>query len=93
LAWYGLRTDYYETMLLVEGARLYTKSTAFIRVMARLPFPWKCAAAARFIPRLLRDWLYDRIALNRYFIFGKFEVCVLPTPDHENRFLNAKSKS
>jgi predicted DCC family thiol-disulfide oxidoreductase YuxK len=33
LLWYGLPTDYYETMLLVEGAVMYQKSTAFIRVM------------------------------------------------------------
>jgi len=87
LAWYGLPTDRYETMLLVEGPRLYVKSAAFLNVMRRLPFPWWLAVGLGVVPSVLRDCLYDRMALNRYAIFGKFESCVLPTPDHERRFL------
>jgi predicted DCC family thiol-disulfide oxidoreductase YuxK len=90
LDWYGLPVDGSETMLLIEGGRLYAKSSAFIRVMARLLFPWKAAAIVWLIPRAIRDWLYDRVALNRYAIFGKHQACVLPTPDHERRFLIAE---
>jgi predicted DCC family thiol-disulfide oxidoreductase YuxK len=90
LAWYGLPTDYYETMLLVEGSRIYTKSEAFMRIMARLPWPWPLASIGRVLPGFLRDWLYDRIALNRYALFGRHDVCVIPTPDHEARFLHGK---
>ena len=43
----------------------------------------------RYVPRVLRDWAYDRIALNRYQLFGKYDVCLLPSPDHERRFLTA----
>ena len=89
LAWYGMPTDSFETMLLVEGPRLYIKSTAFLRVMRNMPFPWRMAVVLRIVPGFLRDWLYDRIALNRYTIFGKFESCVLPHPDHERRFLKS----
>lgn len=92
LRWYGLPTDYYETMLLVEGPHVFTKSAAFIRVMARLPFPWPVVTIAWLVPSSIRNWLYDRIALNRYRLFGRFDVCVLPDPDHESRFLNANSK-
>lgn len=89
LQWFGLPTDYYETMVLIEGNRAYTKSTAFIRVVARLPFPWPLAAITWVVPAFVRNWLYDRIALNRYSLFGKYELCVLPDSDHERRFLNA----
>lgn len=87
LAFYGMPTDYVETMALVEGPEIYTKSTAFFRVMQRLPFPWPLILVFVLVPRVVRDWLYDRIALNRYKIFGRFEYCVLPSPDHERRFL------
>lgn len=87
LDWYGLPVDGYESMILVEGNRMYAKSSAFVRVMARLPFPWKAAAVLWLIPRAIRDWLYDRVALNRYAIFGRHQSCVLPAPDHERRFL------
>lgn len=90
LQWYGLPTDYYETMLLVEGPDMYQKSMAFIRVMLGLPLPWKMMGWLRIIPKSLRDYLYDRIALNRYQLFGKYDTCMMPTPDHLSRYLNDK---
>jgi len=88
LQWFGLPVDHYETMVLVEGSRAYFKSAAFIRVVARLPFPWFVAAAMWLLPAPIRNWLYDRVALNRYAIFGKHDACVLPGPDHAARFLS-----
>ena len=41
----------------------------------------------RGIPRFLRDWAYDRVARNRYRLFGKYDTCLLPNADHEQRFL------
>ena len=87
LQWLGMPTETFKTMVLVEGPRAFLQSTAFIRVMARLPFPWPLAAASWLIPAFIRNWLYDRVALNRYAIFGRHDVCVLPSPDHERRFL------
>lgn len=89
LAWLGLPTDHYETLVLVEGPRAFMRTAAFIRVVARLGLPWKLAALAWVLPRPLRDWLYDRIALNRYRLFGRYDTCLLPTPDHLERFLDA----
>ncbi len=58
-------------------------------VVALLPWPWRPVKLLRYVPRKLRDWAYDRIALNRYRLFGKYDVCLLPSPDHERRFLTA----
>jgi predicted DCC family thiol-disulfide oxidoreductase YuxK len=91
LEWFGLPTDYYESMLLVEGNKAYKQSTAFIRVVARLPLPWPLMAVVWLIPSFIRNWLYDRVALNRYAIFGKHEMCLLPTPDNEQRFLSVRA--
>jgi predicted DCC family thiol-disulfide oxidoreductase YuxK len=33
------------------------------------------------------DWLYDRVARNRYAIFGKKPVCMTPRADIRARFL------
>ena len=92
LAWYGFPTDFYQTMLLVEGAEIYTKSAAFLRVMGRLPLPWPLACVAWPIPYFIRDWLYDRIALNRYKLFGRYQVCMVPDMDHDSRFLQTRSE-
>lgn len=89
LRWYGLPVDYFETMLLIERGSLYTKSSAFFRVMRRLPPPWPIACVGWIFPAIARDWLYDRIALNRYTLFGRYEACVVPDKDHDSRFLGA----
>lgn len=81
-------SECYETMLYVEGGHCFQKSGAFFKVMSRLGYPWKALCAFRIIPRPVRDWLYDRIALNRYRLFGRYDSCVLPTADHDARFLN-----
>lgn len=91
LTWYGLPTDDYDTMVVVEGPRLYTKSAAFLNVMRGLPFPWPLVSVFWLVPSFLRDWLYNRLALNRYRLFGQTESCLMPTPDHMQRFLKSDS--
>lgn len=88
----GLPTDTFDTMVLIERKRAYTQSAAFIRVMARLPFPWPAFVIAWLIPRFARNWLYDRIARNRYALFGRHDVCILPAADHKGRFLDDHAK-
>lgn len=86
---FGYPTDVYETMLVVEGARCYEKSEAFFAVVRKLRFPWKILLCFRLLPLSLRDWLYLRIALNRYRWFGRYDYCSLPDPDHESRYLKS----
>jgi predicted DCC family thiol-disulfide oxidoreductase YuxK len=41
----------------------------------------------RLIPRPLRDWLYLRLARNRYRLFGRADLCALPDPALQRRIL------
>lgn len=88
LTHFNYPSEVFETMLVVHGSAYYEKSDAFFFVMKELGYPWRTISFLQVIPRALRDWLYDRIALNRYALFGKYDYCRLPTPDHENRYLN-----
>jgi predicted DCC family thiol-disulfide oxidoreductase YuxK len=45
-------------------------------------------ALGRILPLRLRDWLYDRVARNRYRLFGRRPVCMIPAPDVRARFLD-----
>ena len=90
LAFYRLPVNYYNTMLFIDGEKLHTQSSAFIYVVKSLPFPWPLFTLFWLIPKPIRNWLYDRIALNRYFLFGKYDHCLLPTPDHDSRFVRDK---
>jgi len=83
-------TDVYETMLVVHGSNCFEKSDAFLYVMKELGFPWKLIYFSKIVPATLRNWFYDRIALNRYKLFGKYDYCSLPAPDHKKRYLDGK---
>ena len=87
LRWCGLPTDRYETMVYIEHGTVYTRSAAFLKIVQCLPFPWILLRGTALLPRYLRDWLYDRIALNRYLLFGKTEVCFTPSDELSKRFL------
>jgi predicted DCC family thiol-disulfide oxidoreductase YuxK len=87
LAWAGLPVDAFDTMAVIRDRHYWVQSEAFFEVVALLPAAWPMLRLLRVFPRWFRDWAYDRIALNRYRLFGKYDVCLLPTPDHQRRFL------
>lgn len=87
LQWFGYSCDQFETMLLIQGDQAISKGNAFLEIVRQLPFPWPLLLITKIIPQTIRDWCYDRIALNRYRLFGRYDYCVLVLPDHEKRFL------
>ncbi len=76
-----------DSVVLIENGRLYTRSTAALRILRRLGAPWSLLYALIAVPAPLRDWVYDVIAANRYQWFGKREQCRMPTPELRARFL------
>lgn len=90
LAWCGLPTDHYDTLVFVDGREVFLRSSAIIQVLMGLGWPWRLAAIGLIIPRPIRDWAYDHLARNRYRVFGQYSSCVMPTPDHAQRFLGIK---
>jgi predicted DCC family thiol-disulfide oxidoreductase YuxK len=87
LAWCGLPTDHFDTMVFVEKGKAYIKSEAFLRVVRHLGWPWCWLSLGTFFPCALRDWLYDRLARNRFRLFGRRETCMMPSPELAGRFL------
>jgi predicted DCC family thiol-disulfide oxidoreductase YuxK len=47
----------------------------------------RLTSVLRILPKPLRDWLYQRLARNRYRIFGRADLCALPDPGFQNRLL------
>jgi len=72
---------------LIEGDRLYARSTAVLRILLKLRFPWPLLYACVIVPRVIRDSVYDLIAHRRYRWFGRREVCMVPTPELRSRFI------
>jgi predicted DCC family thiol-disulfide oxidoreductase YuxK len=41
----------------------------------------------RLLPRPAQDWLYRRLARNRYRLFGRTDICALPDPELRARLM------
>ncbi|MDH5253678.1 MAG: thiol-disulfide oxidoreductase DCC family protein [Nitrospira sp.] len=82
-----LPTEDFETFLLLEHGRIYTKSTAALRIVKHLSGFWPLFYLGIMIPRPLRDALYDYIARHRYKWMGKADTCYIPTPAEHDRFV------
>lgn len=88
LAWCGLPTDYIYTMVYIENGHVFIKSNAFLNIIKWLTFPWPVIwKIGSICPKHIRDWLYDRIALNRYRLFGQRKQCLVPDGHLASRFL------
>ncbi len=88
---FRMPTDHFDTMLYVEGNQVFDKSDAFLNVVKHLGLPWRLLYLFKILPKGIRNWLYDRIALNRYYLFGKYDTCMLPSEENEHRFLRNKA--
>ncbi|HRC43689.1 MAG TPA: thiol-disulfide oxidoreductase DCC family protein [Nitrospira sp.] len=82
-----LSTENFSTFLLLEQARVCTKSTAALRIVRQLPGFWPLFYLGILIPRPLRDALYDYVARHRYRWMGKTGTCRIPSPDQRRRFV------
>jgi predicted DCC family thiol-disulfide oxidoreductase YuxK len=88
LALYNLPADELNTLVLIENNKIYTRSTATLRIAKRLGGIWKLFYAYIIIPRFIRDGVYRIISRNRYKWFGKKDACMIPSKDLKERFLD-----
>ena len=86
---YGLDPIEFESNLVLIDGRAYAKLDTVAAVATRISGPWRVLGLLRLLPRSLGDWLYDRVARNRYALFGRTEHCMLPPPEWRDRFLGA----
>ena len=76
-----------DSVVLIEEGRVYTGSTAALRIARGLRLPWPLAGVLLAIPRPLRDGIYGGVARRRYRWFGRREQCMVPTAATRSRFI------
>jgi len=76
----GIDPDQPESFAFIENGKAYVKSEAVLRIARELP-RWRRAWVLRFIPKVIRDTIYDSVASNRYGWFGRRDACILPNAD------------
>jgi len=88
LAEHKLQSNSMDSMVVIEGDRVWSRSTASLRIARRLRFPWPLLYYLFIaIPPILRDAIYDAFARRRYRWFGRTDSCPLPPASISARFL------
>ncbi len=84
----GLKHGDYDTNLVFIDGKLFEKLDAFMAVMQQLGWPWRVVFPLKYLPLSLKNWLYDRVARNRYRLFGRYDACIVPDEGIKSRFLD-----
>ncbi len=87
LTHFGLEPADPDSWLYLEDGKAATSLDAMIRAGARLGGPGRALRVFRILPRALQDWLYRRLARNRYRLFGRTDMCAVPDPGLRARLM------
>jgi predicted DCC family thiol-disulfide oxidoreductase YuxK len=85
---FRLPANDFNSFILVEGEKSYTRSAAVLHMLNRLGGPWRLFYVFMIIPPFIRNGVYNTIARNRYKWFGKKEQCPAPGAGLRSRFLD-----
>jgi predicted DCC family thiol-disulfide oxidoreductase YuxK len=85
---FNMDTDQFNSFVLIEKNKIFTRSEAVLRVLKILGRGWKFLYAFIILPKFIRDAVYNLIAKNRYKWFGKKQECPLPLPEWKAKFLD-----
>ena len=77
---YGLDADDPDSWLYIADGSAFTSLDGMIRAGARVGGAGWLLQALRLIPRAAQDWLYQKIARNRFRLFGRKDMCAVPDP-------------
>jgi len=83
---FGIGDDI-DSIVLIEDDQAFVHSDAALRVARGLGGIWSVGYAFIILPGGVRDWFYKMFARYRYALFGRKDVCMVPTPEIKARFL------
>lgn len=84
---FGLDGSRLHSVILIDGDRCYERSDAALKIAGHLTGPSRWLKYFLFVPRFIRNPIYNLIAKNRYRMFGHTEECMIPTPEIRQRFV------
>jgi len=87
LTHFGLDPRDPDTWLYVIDGRAYSSLDAMVRVGWRVGGLGRAMIVFRLVPRFLQDWMYRRLARNRYRLFGRTDMCGMPDEKLRRRLI------
>ena len=82
-------TSKIDSIILYEkGVSYDVKSSAALKIMNDFGGLWYFTQIGYFLPKIVRDKIYDFVAKNRYKWFGKKDRCMIPSSQVTSKFLD-----
>lgn len=88
LDYFGINPAVTDSLVWVANGEARVKSDAVLALSQFLKTPYRWLPVFRWVPRAVRNQIYDWIAKSRYRLFGKKEECWLPSPAIRKRFVD-----
>lgn len=76
-----------DSVIFITGDKVYTRSSAALRIVGSLTGFWFLARILLIIPPFIRNTVYDIIARNRFDWWGK-TTCLIPDSAIKNQFVD-----
>ena len=76
-----------KSIILIKQGSVFYKSDAIIEIAKQITGWPSILKYGILFPKFLRDGIYDLIAKNRYFLFGKKETCSIPSEKDSKKFI------
>lgn len=83
----GLEKKEPDSVVLWKSGKAYFKSEAVILALIESHPNLRFLQLLLFLPDRWLNGVYDLVARSRYRVFGRKEVCRIPTPEEESYFL------
>lgn len=76
-----------DSLILLRGSDYLVRSEAALSIAKQLSGGWSLLYFLSIIPQPIRDWCYDQVARHRHKLFGKADICYLPSEADLERIL------
>jgi predicted DCC family thiol-disulfide oxidoreductase YuxK len=76
-----------DTFLLIKNDQCFVFSSAALEIAKDLTGFWYIFGIFKLVPSIVRDFFYKAFARNRYTLFGRQEVCMIPAEEVRSRFV------
>jgi predicted DCC family thiol-disulfide oxidoreductase YuxK len=75
------------SIILMDNDKVFFEAEAFLKIVSKLDYPARLFSILGIFPQFVANFVYRLISRRRYGIFGKSEVCQIPTEEHRDLLL------
>lgn len=85
----GLDPFSLQSILVIDDHSVFQQSDAALKIAQHLDGFWSYLTILKWVPKIIRDAVYNFIARHRYTVFGQQASCMIPTPELKARFIDS----